>query len=75
MVQNPDYKPDAKEQYKIDDKGNKINIMDKLIPSTEPLSRADDGAVGVDLEAVQANQLAAHIGQGAFLPEQPESHG
>ena len=31
------------------------------------LSRADDGAVGVDLEAVQANQLAAHIGQGAFV--------
>ena len=35
MVQNPDYKPDAKEQYEIDDYGNKINVMDKLIPSTE----------------------------------------
>ena len=32
---NPDYDPDAKEQYKIDDNGNKINVMDKLIPSTE----------------------------------------
>ena len=35
MVQNPDYDPDAKEQYVIDEKGNKINVMDKLIPSTE----------------------------------------
>ncbi len=35
MVQNPDYKPDAKEQYEIDNNGNKINVMDKLIPSTE----------------------------------------
>ena len=35
MVQNPDYDPDAKEQYKIDANGNKINIQDKLIVSTE----------------------------------------
>ena len=35
MVQNPDYDPNAKEQYKIDENGNKINIQDKLIVSTE----------------------------------------
>ena len=35
MVQNPDYDPEAKEQYKIDENGNKINIQDKLIVSTE----------------------------------------
>lgn len=35
MVQNPDYDPNAQEQYKTDANGNKINIKDKLILSTE----------------------------------------
>ena len=35
MVQNPDYDPNAQQQYKIDANGNKINIQDKLILSTE----------------------------------------
>ena len=35
MVQNPDYDPNAQETYKIDDNGNKINIKDPLILSTE----------------------------------------
>lgn len=35
MVQNPDYDPNAQETYRIDGNGNKVNIKDKLILSTE----------------------------------------
>ena len=35
MVNNPNYKEDAQQQYITDDNGNKINIQDKLILSTE----------------------------------------
>lgn len=35
MVQNPDYDPNAQTQYITDGNGNRINIQDKLIVSTE----------------------------------------
>ena len=35
MVNNPNYDPDAQQQYITDANGNKINVQDKLILSTE----------------------------------------
>lgn len=35
MVQNPDYNPNAQETYRTDANGNRINIKDPLILSTE----------------------------------------
>ena len=35
MVNNPNYRADAQQQYETDANGNKINIQDKLIMSTE----------------------------------------